>query len=80
MQHDGPGVDSTPLITNNMADGTKIDFDVTAAVQKGLGPLDTTIVSFFIRKDSGSGDVFFYSVQGAAAKGDPSLAPKLIIS
>jgi len=80
LQHDGPGSDSTPLITNNMADGTKIDFDVTADVLKGLGPNDTTFMSWFIRKDSGSGTVFFYSVQGAAAKGDSSLAPQLIIT
>jgi hypothetical protein len=80
LNFDGPGTDSTPLIMNNMPDGTKIDFDVTADVLKGLGPKDTTFMTWFIRKDSGSGTVFFYSVQGAAAKSDPSLAPQLIIS
>jgi hypothetical protein len=37
-------------------------------------------MTWFVRKPAGSGTVFYYSVQGAAAKGDPSLAPQLIIS
>jgi hypothetical protein len=77
-----PPIVSNQLLTNNMADGTKITFDVTSLVQQGMGPLDTKFMSFFLRKlaNTGGGFVSFYSFQGAVAKNDPSLAPKLDIS
>jgi hypothetical protein len=31
-------------------DGTTVVFDVTADVQAGLGPSDTTFMSWFVRK------------------------------
>jgi hypothetical protein len=39
-------------------------------------------MSFFIRKvaNSGGGFVAYYSIQGAATKGDPSLAPQFVVS
>jgi len=79
---EGPSVQSTTLLTNNMANGTVVDFDVTAFVQQGLGPLDTTFMSFFIRKEpnTGSGEIFYYSNEGAALAGNPAFAPQLIIT
>jgi hypothetical protein len=82
LNFDHGAVTNTPPIMNNMANGTKIHFDVTALYNEGMGPLDTAFMSFFIRKvqNSGSGFVAYYSIQGAATKGDPSLAPHLIIT
>jgi hypothetical protein len=82
LNHDHGFVNSTEAITNGMADGTKIHFDVTALYNEGIGPLDTTFMTFFIRKvaNSGGGAVTYYSFQGAAAKSNPSLAPKLIVT
>jgi hypothetical protein len=37
-------------------------------------------MSFFVRKVGGSGWVSYYSIQGAAQKGTPSLAPKLLLT
>jgi hypothetical protein len=73
--------DSTELLTNNMPNGTKIHFDVTAMYNKGMGPLDHTFMSFFIRKlaNSGSGFAEYWSIQGAALV-NPSFAPKLILT
>ena len=67
------------LISNNMADGSEIWFDVTADVQAGLGPQDLSYMTWFVRKPSGAGFVTFYSREGAANVGDPSLAPKLVV-
>jgi hypothetical protein len=78
-----PGVDSTTLITNGIADGAAVDFDVTAQFNAGIGPLDTTFISWFIRKVSGSGFVAYYSSEGSQAKlgaNNFSLAPTLIIT
>lgn len=65
------------LITNAMADGTIVDIDVTDALKEGLG-LDT-IISFFVRRDQGTGQVSFYSQEGAAKVGQP-YTPRLIIT
>ena len=82
LNFDHGAVDSTEKIMNNMADGTKIHFDVTSLYNEGMGPLDTTFMSFFIRKlaNSGSGEVDYYSIQGATALGNPSLAPHLVLT
>jgi len=66
------------LISNNMADGAEIWFDVTADVQAGLGPQDLSYMTWFVRKPSGAGFVSFYSREGAANVGNPNLAPKLV--
>lgn len=66
------------VISNNMADGSEIWFDVTADVQAGLGPQDLSYMTWFVRKPSGAGFVTFYSREGAAAAGNLSLAPKLV--
>ncbi|HKF42783.1 MAG TPA: hypothetical protein VKG01_06775 [Thermoanaerobaculia bacterium] len=66
------------VISNNMPDGAEVWFDVTADVQAGLGPQDLSYMSWFVRKPSGSGFVSFYSREGAAIAGDPTLAPKLV--
>jgi hypothetical protein len=79
LTHQGPGTDSDPVITNGLADGTKITFDVTADVQAGLGPLDTTFMTWFVRRLSDTGIVSFYSLQGAQLLGNLNLAPQLII-
>jgi hypothetical protein len=78
-----PGIDSTTLITNSIADGTPVDFDVTSQFNNGIGPLDTTFISWFIRKVSGPGFVAYYSSEGSQAKlgaNNFSLAPTLIIT
>jgi len=82
LNFDGPERPSTTLLTNNMPDGTIVEFDVTADVQAGMGPLDTTYMTWFLRKvpNTGSGEAFFYSIQGAQQKGNPALAPQLIIT
>ena len=67
------------LISNNMADGAEIWFDVTADVQAGIGPTDFNYISWFVRKPSGAGFVSFYSREGAANVGNPSYAPKLVV-
>lgn len=64
--------------TNDMLDGTKIVFDVTADVQAGLGPQDVKFMSFFILV-KGAGSVAYYSKEGAAAAGNLSYVPMLII-
>jgi hypothetical protein len=82
LNFDHGSVPSVPLLTNNMPDKTKIDFGITSLYNEGLGPKDTTFQSYFIRKlaQTGSGFVSYYSIQGAAAKGDPSLAPALLLT
>ena len=67
------------LISNNMADGSEIWFDVTADVQAGIGPQDFSFISWFVRKPSGAGFVSFYSREGAAAVANPSYAPRLVV-
>lgn len=67
------------VITNNMPNGTTVDFDVTADVQAGLGT-DSTFMSWFVRRLGGSGFVSFYSREGAAAAGNTAFAPQLIIT
>jgi len=74
----GPPV-GPAVITNNMPDGTTVDFDVTADVQAGLG-IDTTFMSWFVRRLNGPGFVSFYSREGALAAGNAALAPQLIIT
>lgn len=64
--------------TNDMLDGTKIVFDVTADVQAGLGPQDTKFMSFFIQV-KGLGSVAYYSKEGAAAAGNLSYVPMLVV-
>lgn len=66
------------LLTNDLADGTKIVFDVTDDVKAGLGPTDDQFMSWFVYRP-GLGSVAFYSREGAAAAGDPSLGPTLLI-
>ena len=61
-----------------MLDGTKIVFDVTADVQAGLGPQDTKFMSFFIQV-KGLGSVAYYSKEGAAAAGNLSYVPMLVV-
>ena len=68
------------LISNNMADGSEIWFDVTADVQAGLGPKDSKFMSWFVRKPSGAGFVSFYSREGAAFVANPAYAPRLAIT
>jgi hypothetical protein len=80
LLHQGPGTDSDQVITNGLADGTKITFDVTADVQAGLGPLDQTFMTWFIRRLTDTGIVSFYSLQGSELLGNPNLAPQLIIT
>ena len=63
-----------------MTDSSEIWFDVTADVQAGLGPKDTSFMSWFVRKPSGSGFVSFYSREGAAFIGNPAYAPKLVLT
>lgn len=72
---------SSGLLTDAMANGTVIEFDVTADVQAGLGA-DSAYLSFFVRKlaQTGSGSVAFYSVEGAAAAGNAGFAPQLIVT
>ena len=65
-------------ITNGMADATVVLIDVTADVQAGLGPLDTTFMSWFLDR-SPKGSVAFYSHEGAIAAGHPEYAPHLQI-
>jgi len=82
INHQGPGTASDQPIQNDMANGTQITFDVTADVQAGLGPLDATFMTWFVRTNNGV--VSFYSLQGAQALApgvqDPPFAPKLIIT
>jgi hypothetical protein len=66
------------LHTNDMLDGTKVVFDVTADVQAGLGPQDVKFMSFFILV-KGDGSVAYYSKEGAAAAGNLAYVPMLII-
>jgi hypothetical protein len=78
-----PGVDSTTLITNSIADGAPVDFDVTAQFNSGIGPLDAMFISWFVRKVSGPGFIAYYSSEGSQAKlgaGNFSLAPTLVIT
>lgn len=80
--HQGQGRLSLQLLTDALADGDTIDFDVTADVKSGLG-IDTTFMSWFVRRVSGPGFVAFYSVEGSEKKlgaGNLSLAPQLIIT
>jgi hypothetical protein len=80
LNHDGPLRPST-VITNALGNGAIVEFDVTADVQAGLGPLDTTFMTWFIRKtpNTGAGEIFYYSREGAAAAGPPEWAPQLIL-
>jgi hypothetical protein len=63
-----------------MVNGDQVIFDVTADVQAGLGPSDTTFMSWFVRKPSGAGSVSYYSREGADSLSSPGLAPQLIIT
>jgi hypothetical protein len=66
------------LHTDNMADGTKVEFDVTPDVLAGLGPQDNMFITWFILV-KGPGSVAYYSREGAAAAGHPEYAPTLVI-
>jgi hypothetical protein len=75
----GPGRGPV-LHTNSLADGDKLVFDVTFDVQAGFGQSDSQYMSWFIRKPSGSGQISYYSREGAAAAGDPGLAAQLVLT
>jgi len=75
---DGAARPSTTIV-NNMADGTKVSFDVTLDVKQGLGPKDKNFMTWFVRKPGGTGFISYYSFQGAGAKANPSLAPQLVL-
>src|SRR5262249_1994337 len=64
--------------SDGMLDGTKVVFDVTDDVLAGIGPKDSKFFTWFILV-KGPGSVAYYSREGAAAAGDFSLAPLLII-
>jgi hypothetical protein len=66
------------LQSNDMADGTKVEFDVTDDVKAGLGPQDAKFMTWFILVH-GPGSVAYYSREGAALVGDPTLAAELLI-
>lgn len=76
-KHQGPLV-GPALHTNGMLDGTKVVFDVTADVQKGLGPKDVRFITWFIQV-KGLGSVAYYSREGAIAAGNLLYAPILEI-
>ena len=74
-----PATSLPQLITNGMADGTIVTFDVTADVQAGLLG-DPAFISWFIRwAQQNGGFVSFYSKEGAIRAGSPLLAPTLVI-
>jgi hypothetical protein len=55
-------------------------FDVAIDVQAGLGPADTTFMSWLVRKPSGPGVASYYSREGTDSLGNPGLAPQIIIT